>query len=94
MQAPLLAKEEIPGRHFKKQEVLKDLWSITLRREDLEKAMRIGNNDHGKVKLVFETTDGIYQVETTVWSVTQNNVMLKSNAIIPICCIHQVTFFE
>lgn len=94
IQAPTLEKEAIPDQHFKNEEVLKDADSIRQRRDDLEKAMRIGNNDHGKVKIVFETTDGTYQVETTVWSVTQNNVMLKSNAIIPIHCIHQISFFE
>jgi len=92
--APTLAKEEIANLHFKREEVLNSLDAIAQRREDLEKAMRIGNNDHGKVKIVFETTTGLFQVDTTVWSVTQNNVMLKSSAIIPIHCIHQISFFE
>jgi len=92
--APVLEKEEIPKQHFKHAEVLSDSEEIRQRRDDLEKAMRIGNNDHGKVKIVFETHDGLFQVETTVWSVTQNNVMLKSNAIIPIHSIHQISFFE
>lgn len=92
--APVLTKEEIPTKHFKRDEVLSNIETITQRREDLEKAMRIGNNDHGKVKIVFETTEGLFQVETTVWSLTQNNVMLKGSAIIPIHCIHQISFFE
>ena len=94
IQAPVLPKEEIPNKHFKREDVLNDPDAILQRREDLEKAMRIGNNDHGKVKIIFDTTEGYYQVETTVWSVTQNNVMLKSNAIIPIHSIHQISFFE
>ena len=92
--APAFNKEDIPTVQFKPGDVLTDKEDILRRREDLEKAMRIGNNEHGKVKIVFETTKGIFHVDTTVWSVTQNNVMLKSSNIIPIRCILQVSFFE
>ena len=94
MHAPAFNKEDIPTVQFKPGDVLTDMEGIRQRREDLEKAMRIGNNEHGKVKIVFETTKGIFHVDTTVWSVTQNNVMLKSSNIIPIRSIHQVSFFE
>ena len=94
MHAPAFNKEDIPTVHFKPNDVLTSIEEIHKRREDLEKAMRIGNNDHGKVKIVFETTNGIFHVDTTVWSVTENNVMLKSSNVIPIRCIHQVSFFE
>jgi hypothetical protein len=94
MQATLIEKEEIQNLHFKNSEVLKDAEAIAERRHDLENAMLMGNTDHNKVKIVFECTDGIFFVETTVWSVTQHSLMLKGNTLIPIHAIHQISFFE
>jgi hypothetical protein len=88
------AKERALMKEFGLDEAILTEEEMLKRREDLEKAMRIGNNDHSKVKIVFETTNGIFHVDTTVWSVTENNVMLKSSNVIPIRCILQVSFFE
>jgi len=94
MQATFIAKEDIQKLHFKNEEVLKSAEAIKERFHDLENAMLLGNTDHNKVKIVFECTDGIFLVETTVWGVTQNSLMLKGNILIPIHSIHQISFFE
>jgi hypothetical protein len=94
IQGTVISKEEIAGHHFGHQEVLSNPDAIAQRRSDLEKAMKLGNTEHNKVKIVFESTNGIFVVETTIWSVTQNNVMLKGNTLIPIHCIRQISFFD
>jgi len=92
--ATLISKEEISAHKFRHGEVLTTAESMIQRRIDIERAMRLGNNDHNKVKIIFETEDGIMQVETTIWSATQNYVMLKANIQVPISCIHRIEFYE
>ena len=88
----LINKEEIPQYEMSKTEVLTSPTEISSRRHDVERAMKLGNNEHLKVKIIFETTQGTMAVETTVWEVTQNYLILKSNMAMPIKCIHRIEF--
>lgn len=85
-----IAKEEVKHLHFVKYEVLKDEFRKKERMNGLLKAMILGNAYHGKIKLTFETAEGIKHVETTVWATTDKEVTLKSGTVIPIHCIHDV----
>lgn len=84
----LIAKEQLPKVNFTKSEVLSDMPLKIMRTQKLKKALLLGNNDHCKVKITFKTENGsLHQVETTVWSLTDNYLLLKGNLIIPIWSI-------
>ena len=56
----------------------------------LENATKLGNMEHSKIKIVFEDSDAVKQVETTVWATTDKRVVLKGGVVIPINRIHQI----
>ena len=66
-------KEMISGFRFPDKEVLTSKDDIKMRLADLERALKLGNLEHNKIKIVFEDTDGVKQVETTVWGVTDKD---------------------
>jgi len=90
----IITKEDLPSYEIAKGDALSNPVDRGLRKNDLERAMLLGNNEHQKVKIIFESTEGTMAVETTVWEVTQNYVILKSNMALPIRCVHRVDFFE
>ena len=53
-------------------------------------AMMLGNLDHHKVKIDFMTSEGIKEVETTIWATTDKFIMLKGGRYIPISSILNV----
>ena len=83
-------KEMISGFRFPEKDVLTSKEEMKLRLIDLERALKLGNLEHNKIKIIFEDTDGIKQVETTVWGVTDKRVILKQNIMIPIHRIYEV----
>lgn len=90
-QAPqVIEKESIAALKFPSNEVLTNAELIAKRKENLEKAMSLGNLEYSKVKIIFEDETGIKQVETTVWGVTDKRVILKQDLLIPINRIHEV----
>ena len=90
----IVSKEDLPSYEIARGNALSDATGIAQRKTDLERAMKLGNNEHQKVKIIFESTEGTMAVETTVWEVMQNYVILKSNTALPIRCIHRVDFYE
>ncbi|MFN4235187.1 MAG: hypothetical protein ACK4IK_10325 [Bacteroidia bacterium] len=88
----LIEKEKIADLKFPSEEVLKTKEEITQRRSDLEKATILGNAHRGKIKIIFEDSEGLKKVDTTIWATTEKNIILKQGVIIPICRIHQVRF--
>ncbi|MBL4654850.1 MAG: hypothetical protein JKY33_03395 [Bacteroidia bacterium] len=80
----------MPEYHYPKGEVLLSLEDVTLRKAMLERATTLGNAYHSKVKIDFETTNGIKEVETTIWATTEKYVLLKGGIAIPIHCILDV----
>ena len=88
--ALLVPKEKIPSLHFSYREVLLSEFERDLRYQHLYQAMILGNTHKQKVTIIFETTEGAHQVETTVWAAAENNIVLKYGIRIPICCIREV----
>jgi hypothetical protein len=88
--ATKIDKENISGLKFPEGDVLKTKDAIKMRNADLEKALKLGNLEHNKIKIVFEDAEGIKQVDTTVWGVTDKRVILKQGVVIPIHRIHEV----
>ena len=80
----LIEKENIRGLKFPDGDVLSAIDDIKIRASDLERALKLGNIEHNKIKIVFEDDEGPKHVETTVWGVTDSRVILKQGVLIPI----------
>jgi hypothetical protein len=85
-----IAKEHIADLHFPHGEVLTETHKVVQRQNDLERAMSLGNLEHTKIRIYFEDTESCKMVETTVWGVTDQRVILKQGIVIPINRIHSV----
>lgn len=86
----MIEKEEIPTQKFVSFEVLNKKEDIQNRRETIEKAMLLGNASKGKSKIFFMTENGLLEVETTVWSASDDVVTLKGGVMIPVHCIERI----
>ena len=79
-----IEKENIHSLRFPTNEVLQDKDAIFQRNSDLNRAQSLGNLEHSKIKIFFEDNQSKKVVETTVWAVTDNQVVLKQGIGIPI----------
>ena len=86
-------KENINQLTFPKTEVVTDDLKREERDNRIVRAMRLGNNKKIKVKIHFEDDTEIKKVETTIWGVTEKNIILKQETIIPINRVHEIKFF-
>lgn len=80
----LIEKEKIAELSFPKVEVLSDVAEIQQRYSDLNRALSLGNLEHSKIKIYFEDDNSKKVVETTVWGLTDQRVILKQGNVIPI----------
>lgn len=85
-----IEKETISEMSFPKEDVLSNADERRQRRNELDRALILGNVDHSKVKIIFSDMKGMKQVETTIWAVTEERIILKSGMVIPIRRIHQI----
>ena len=89
----LIEKEDLSTILFSKSDVISDPVKRRLRQIYLEKAERLGNAYHGKVKMTFMTEDGkLMMVHTTIWSADQQYITLKGGIHIPTISIVEVEF--
>ena len=77
-------KENISSLIFPSIEVLEDVSAIYQRKNDLNRALTLGNLEHSKIKIFFEDNFSKKMVETTVWAITDKSVVLKKGIRIPI----------
>ncbi len=80
----LVEKEVVGLLHFPSDDVLFDQSDRLNRDKNLRTALSLGNLDHEKVKITFQDIEGTKQVETTIWGVTDREVILKQGRVIPI----------
>lgn len=85
-----IEKESIENLKFPHEEVLKDKEKIKERTENLNKALTLGNLEHFKIKIYFEDDIKKRMVDTTVWALTDERVVLKQGVIIPTNRIHKL----
>jgi hypothetical protein len=86
-----IEKEDIKKLKFNKKEVLLTDIEIKKRRNDLFRAQALGNLLQNKVQITFETADKkTYVVNTTIWAVGQEFIMLKGGIHIPINAVLKV----
>jgi hypothetical protein len=86
----LIDKDVVKDLRFPPTEVLSSPEEIVRRRNELSRALVLGNVDHNKVRIIFSDTEGPKMVETTIWAVTELRVVLKSGMVIPINRILEV----
>lgn len=90
VQVELIEKEKIGDLKFPSNEVLSSKTEIHERRNELERALKLGNMEQHKIKIIFEDDRSMKAVETTVWGVTDKRVILKQGIVIPIHRVHVV----
>ena len=90
---PVIEKEEIKSLHFPSDDVLFSKEDRSIRANDLKNSIALGNLEHQKVKIIFQDIEGIKQVETTIWGVTDREIILKQGAIIPIVRIVKINLY-
>jgi hypothetical protein len=61
-------------------------------RHKLNSALRLGNEFKSKCTIVFQTTEGPKRVETTVWTLTDGYLQIKSGMIIPLNSLIDITY--
>jgi hypothetical protein len=86
----LIDKESIASLHFPNEEVLLEKAAINQRKQDLDRALALGNLEHLKIKIYFQDDSSHKMVETTIWGVTDNRVILKKGVVIPVNRIHKI----
>ncbi|NRD19421.1 hypothetical protein HNV08_05130 [Winogradskyella eckloniae] len=87
-----ILKENIPQLKFSNNEVLKSPKKIKLRSHYLERATQLGNLLKTKVRIYFmDSTNKLIRVNTTIWAVTADFVILKQGITIP---KHSVVYIE
>ena len=82
-------KENIKLLSFPQSDVLESKEEIQLRISELNRAMALGNLEHSKIRIYFEDNQSKKVVETTVWAVTDEGVVLKQGYSIPIHRIYK-----
>jgi uncharacterized protein (UPF0248 family) len=85
-----IAKEEIESLKFPAQEVLLTKMEIEQRKAVLHRATSLGNLQKHKVLISFEDSEGLKEVYTTIWAITDNKVLLKAGRLIPVHRIYSV----
>ena len=86
----LIDKEAIGTLSFPSKEVLDEKDAIIQRKNDLNRALSLGNLEHVKIKIFFEDDASKKAVETTIWGVTDSRVILKQGVVIPVNRIHKI----
>jgi len=84
-----IEKEAIADLHFPKNDVLEEREEMARRRQELDRALSLGNLEHSKIKIYFEDDASKKMVETTIWGVTEERVILKQGVVIPIQRIYK-----
>jgi hypothetical protein len=86
----IIEKELLETIHFPHEEVLSDAVLIQFRKYEAQRAMKLGNTYKDKVKIVFEDTEGLKMVETTVWGMTDNDLIFKRGMMMPLHRVHEI----
>jgi hypothetical protein len=74
----IVDKEHIAILKFPQTDVLSDDEEVKTRLGEINRALSLGNLEHSKL------------IDTTVWGVTDKNVILKQGVLIPIHRIHKL----
>lgn len=90
--ATLISKEQIPHLHFSSKDVLLSIVDKLNRYRNSYLAMMLGNDLKQKVRITFETQEGLHEVFTTIWMTSESDILLKNGVRIPMQSIRKVEF--
>ena len=79
-----IMKEDLGNMIFPSEDVLNDKQEIILRMHHLNQALALGNLEKIKMKIYFADDRSQYEVNTTIWGITNKNIILKRGVTIPI----------
>ncbi len=88
----IIDKENVADLSFPAADVLTNEEEIVQRKLDAERATLLGNNEHAKVKIVFEDDVNTKQIETTIWGTTDKRIILKGGMVIPLHRILEIKY--
>jgi hypothetical protein len=88
----LIEKEVVDTLKFPSTEVLEDPDLISERKSMLDKALSLGNLNKVKVKITFVDSESAKMVNTTIWAITEKNIVLKAGRMIPKNRIEKLEF--
>lgn len=80
MEAEFIEKEEVINYHFAEA----DSKNYHVTKDQLERAVRLGNEFKSKTYITFQTNEGPKRIETTVWTLTDEYIQIKSGVSIPL----------
>ncbi len=86
-----IQKEQINKFTFPEVDVLPDQTDRRLRFAAAQKARILGNTEKSKATISFHTTDGVYEVSTTVWDVDNDFIMLKGASALPLRSVYSIS---
>lgn len=90
---PVIDKEQLPTIRFSKEEVIPERTEQVKRSVNLFRAMLLGNIEHCKVNIIFKDQNNmLHRVETTIWAVLEEYIILKGGKNIPIKAIIDIDF--
>lgn len=87
----VLEKEQVETLEFPEQEILQNEDEKVNRVVALKRALWLGNLERIKVKIYFADRIKKYLIETTIWGITEERIILKRGVTIPIHRVLQVT---
>lgn len=87
----VLEKEQVETLEFPEQEILQNEDEKISRVVALKRALWLGNLERIKVKIYFADRIRKYLIETTIWGITEERIILKRGVTIPIHRVLQVT---
>lgn len=87
-----IEKEEIAKLHFSSGDVLASEDQKKYRELALQNAVKLGNTEKQKCRIVFHSVEGDGFVETTVWAVTDKYICLKGGLALLIASVLDVIF--
>ena len=88
----IIPKEEISSVIFGKYDVLASIEDRHTRKWQADRAVSLGNLFQQKVKIVFENKAGdLQQIETTIWSVTEDYILIKGGRYLPLKSIQEIS---
>ena len=79
----IVPKEDVASLTFPDGNVFDNQADKKILEAALHRAIILGNTQKRKVKIYFEDSDGLKMTETTIWAVTEKNILLKKGVSIP-----------
>ncbi|MFT5600199.1 MAG: hypothetical protein ACI9N1_000433 [Flavobacteriales bacterium] len=87
----LIEKETIPSLSFPKEPIIRSKDERSLLRKKISDSSVLGNIHHNKIKIVFEDSEGLKEVRTTIWAAGEDFIVLKKGVSIPVHRVVDIT---